>query len=179
MNTALCNIWQKSALFFWKWCYFNVFLGNTSPKVLFFKRFQTLPLNSRLHPDCAWNLIWKVKLSFLIRNTVSSVEQFPYFYIISQLGNLFMMICGNCLLQTGIVFFNFWSHKRLRVSTFTFYFQTYLWIFTNCSRGKNSELGFACNQIIFNEKLPSLDIIPSTSSIFSCGNENLVCFITY
>ena len=39
----------KKCPFFQKWCYFNVFLGSTLPKVPFFKRFQALPLNSRLH----------------------------------------------------------------------------------------------------------------------------------
>ena len=34
-------ILTKKCPFFQKWCYFNVFLGNTSPKVPFFSRFQT------------------------------------------------------------------------------------------------------------------------------------------
>ena len=50
-DAALCNIWQKSALFFQNWFYFNVFLGDTSSKLPFFLRFQTLPLNSRLHSE--------------------------------------------------------------------------------------------------------------------------------
>ena len=101
-----------------EWSYFNVFLGNTLPKVPFFLRFQMLPLNSRLHSACccvpneiAVFSIWK-SLQVLQKAHIKIIAHAIYTYLFFSYTYIFVFCwkikscCDHCSSQQIKPLFN-------------------------------------------------------------------------